>query len=304
MKYTLGVIYALAVLLSSCSQSHQAESSAEAEVASAAEPAPDMAPPPTSNTVNFTPPVQVPDDASGANTPNVNARLGKPAPSPTPRLLIYHADMRLKVVSLPKASARLDSLVRQSGGYTSASTETRENGEWHQETTIRVRPNRFGTLLATLAGLGTVEEKKLTTDDVTAEHADVAARLRTKRALEQRYLTLLNQAKKVSDMLEIEEKIGEVREEIESTESRLKTLNDEVSYSSITLTCYQPLPEATPDAPVVSLGSRLVGAMYSGWSSLISLVIGAVSSWPLLLLGAGVWWAVRRWQRRTGLKSI
>jgi hypothetical protein len=133
---------------------------------------------------------------------------------------------------------------------------------------------------------------------VTAEHADVAARLRTKRALEQRYMALLTQAKKVSDMLEIEEKMGEVREEIESTESRLKTLNDEVNYSTITLTCYQVVPISTPDAPVISLGSRIVGAVYDGWSLLTGLFIGAISIWPLLIVAGASIWAVRRWRRR------
>lgn len=247
-------------------------------------------------------PIAAADDvAQGNSTPAAISadRPGNSAPivAATPRLLIYHADLRLKVESLPQAAPRLDSLVRRSGGYLSASTETREDGEWRQEMTIRVQPGRFSGLLAAIGKLGTVENKKITTDDVTAEHADVAARLRTKRAVEQRYVALLSQAKKIQDILDIEEKIGQVREEIESTESRLKTLNDEVAYSTITLTCYQVLEQSTPDAPVVSFGSRLLESVYDGWSMLTSLVIGAVAIWPLLLLGAVGWWAVRRWRR-------
>ena len=64
--------------------------------------------------------------------PNVVA-----APS---RLLIYHAELRLKVLSLPRASASLDSLVRRNGGFLSAATETRENGEWRQQMTIPGAP--------------------------------------------------------------------------------------------------------------------------------------------------------------------
>ena len=216
-------------------------------------------------------------------------------PAATTRLLVYHADVRLKTAAMPRAMARLDSLVRRSGGYFSAATETHADGEWRQETTIRVPPTRFQGLLSGLSGLGTIEEKKLSTDDVTAEHADVAARLQTKRAVERQYTGLLSKAQKIKDILDIEEKLGEVREEIEATESRLKTLNSEVAYSTITLTLYQPLPQSVPDAPVVSLGSRTVEAFYGGWRLLTSLVIGAISLWPVLLLGAGGWWL---WQRR------
>lgn len=214
------------------------------------------------------------------------------------RLLIYHADLRLEVPNLPRASASLDSLVRRNEGFLSAATETRSDGEWRQVMTIRVRPARFHSLLAALGGLGTVEEKKLTTDDVTAQHADVAARLATKRAVEKRYVDLLSRARKISEILEIEGKIGEVREEIESTESRLKTLDDEVGYSTISLACYQVLPQPVPEAPVVSFASRVVESFYTGWTLLTGLIIGLVASWPLWLLAPVAWWLLRRWRKR------
>ena len=235
-------------------------------------------------------------------SPLVPAATPIPAvPSAPARLLVYEAEVRLKTMAMPRAMARLDSLVRRSGGYLSAAAETHVDGEWRQETTIRVPPARFQALLAGLAGLGTVEEKKLSTNDVTAEHADVAARLQAKRAVERQYTTLLTRAQKIKDILDIEEKLGEVREEIEATESRLKTLNDEVAYSTITLTLYQPLAQTVPDAPIVSLGSRAVEAFYDGWQLFISLLLGALNLWPLLL-GAGLagWWL---WRRRAARRA-
>ncbi|MBF9220762.1 DUF4349 domain-containing protein [Hymenobacter ruricola] len=289
MKYTLGVVLGLAALLCGCSQAKKESGDysamrAPADVALAA-------PPPAG-----APDLEQRDDATAEVT-------SAPVPVPTAvavpaRLLIYHADLRLKVASLPRASASLDSLVRRNGGYLSAATEARSDDEWRQAMTIRVAPARFHALMAALGGLGTVEEKKLTTDDVTAQHADVAARLSTKRAVEKRYVDLLSRAHKISEILEIEGKIGEVREEIESTESRLKALNDEVAYSTISLICYQPLPRPLHDAPVVSFASRLVDSFYSGWTLLTDLFIGVVSIWPLLIVGAVVWLAVRRWRRR------
>ncbi len=195
--------------------------------------------------------------------------------------------------------ARLDSLVRRYDGYLNASTETHLDNEWLYVTTIRVPPIHFQALLNGLAGLGRIERKELSTEDVTAEHADVNARLQTKRAMEQQYTTLLSKAQKIKDILDIEQKLGEVREEIEATESRLKTLNNEVAYSTITLTLYQPLPQSVPDAPVVSLGSRTVEAFYGGWQLLTSLFIGAINLWPVLLLGVGGWVL---WQRRNQRK--
>jgi len=252
--------------------------------------------------LNAPPPPAAPaEPVGGANrdTP-LPAQVGPPAAAT--RLLIYHAEVRLKATTMLRAAASLDSLVRRNGGYLSAATETRADGEWRQETTIRVPPLQFQVLLNSLTELGTIEEKKLSTDDVTAEHADVAARLQAKRAVERQYTVLLAKAQKIKDILDIEEKIGEVREEIEATESRLKSLNDEVAYSTITLTLYQPLPQSIPDAPVVSLGSRATEAFYDGWQLFVSLLLGILYLWPLVLVaGFSGWWL---WRRRAVIKPI
>ena len=214
------------------------------------------------------------------------------------RKLIYHATVRMKVADLTRANQRMDSLTRAVGAFVEGASEEREDGEWRHEMKIRVAPARFQTLLAGLGRLGTVESKQLTTADVTAQHADITARLVSKRALEQRYRALLAKANKVADMLEIEQKMGEIREDIEATESRLRTLNDEVSYSTITLTYYQELSQRRPDAPVLSFGSRLLQSFYNGWELLTDLVLGLMEAWPLLLLLAAAVAAVRAWRRR------
>ncbi|GAB3291601.1 DUF4349 domain-containing protein [Hymenobacter tenuis] len=231
---------------------------------------------------------------------------GAAQPSAVPaanRKLVYHADVRIRVEDLPRANARMDSLTQALGAFVEQASEVRENGRWNHQMEIRVAPSRFQTLLARLNGLGTLESKTLSTDDVTAEHADVSARLRTKRAVEQRYIALLSQAKKITDILEIEAKIGETREDIESTESRLKTLNDEVAYSTITLSYFQILTLPAPEAPVLSFRSRLAESFYNGWELMTGLVLALVTAWPLLLLGIMLLLVVRMLRRRRAAQA-
>lgn len=288
MKNTLRAALGLAALLVGCNQNQSKKAGARVAKNVLIE-APMMAAPSAQSEEPSTD--ELADITGGAKSQPL------PAAVPTARLLIYHADLRLKVQNLSRASNSLDSLVRRYGGYVSGATEVREETEWRQAMTIRVLPSHFQPLMAALRGVGTVEEKKLTTDDVTAEHADVAARLRTKRTVEQRYVSLLARARKISEVLEIESKISEVREEIESTESRLKTLNDAVAYSTIALTCYQPVAQPVHDAPVLSFAGRFADSFYTGWSFLTSFVLGMVAIWPFLLVGGFTWLAVRRWRR-------
>ncbi|AYA36635.1 DUF4349 domain-containing protein [Hymenobacter oligotrophus] len=291
MNYLTKVIFAgLALFVASCSSREPQSAQASADAATQTEElsAPPVPPPPSA------PPAPQPtlaDKASGS------AALAPQAPAGA-RLLVYKAHVDIRVDDLGKAAAQVDSVVRRSGSWASSATQTREEDNWRQEMTIRVRPQQFTALLNGLARLGTVENKAIEAEDVTGQHADVSARLRTKRALEQRYVGLLSQAKKISEVLEIEQKLGEVREDIEATDSRLKTLNDEVAYSTIFLKLYQPLALPTPEAPVLSFGSRMAEAFYGGWHLVTNLVIGAVYLWPaFVLLPAGLW-LFRWWRRR------
>jgi hypothetical protein len=288
MRNSAWIILFGLLALTSCGSNKQESAASQNEVEVAAEMA---APAPLSEA----PPAL--DDKTAISQDQPVASTSSAAPAAT-RKIIYHAEVRVKVTNLLLANARMDSLTRTYGAYVSDASETREDGEWRHQMKIRVIPSRFQALLGSLNGLGTVESKALGSDDVTAEHADISARLGTKRALEQRYVALLGQAKKVSEILEIEEKLAEVRGDIESTESRLKTLNDQVAYSTITLVYFQELPLNTPDAPVLSFGSRLAQAFYDGWELLTGLVLGLVTAWPLLLGGALVVCAVRAWRHR------
>ena len=135
MRYLPYLTLSLFLLGSSCGSKKQetvvaAESIALDDVAANAAPPAEAEAAPEGSTVHYTPPVVSPDATA-------------PVVASTPRLLIYHAELRLKVESLAQAAPRLDSLVRRSGGHLSASTETREDGEWRQETTIRVQPGRL-----------------------------------------------------------------------------------------------------------------------------------------------------------------
>ncbi|MEM6772262.1 MAG: DUF4349 domain-containing protein, partial [Bacteroidota bacterium] len=136
--------------------------------------------------------------------------------------------------------------------------------------------------------------------DVTAEWLDLESRLQTKRDVRDRYIAILrNQAKKVEDILNAEDKIRVITEEIEAKEGRLRYLRDQVSLSTLTLELYETR-EYRDVGPVTkrSFGSELIAALANGWELVRMLVLGLISIWPLLLLGTGIVWGVRRWRKR------
>ena len=74
---------------------------------------------------------------------------------------------------------------------------------------------------------------------MTEEFVDLKARLKAKKELEDRYLQLLEQAKNVKEMLEIERELSNIREEIEAKEGRLQYLQNKVTLSTIYINFYK-----------------------------------------------------------------
>ena len=102
--------------------------------------------------------------------------------------------------------------------------------------TMRVPSIRFDDALTALKKLdGEVIASNVSAKDVTDQLVDLQARLTAAQALEQRYLQILAQAKTVDEILRVESTLASTRTQIEQLKAQQKSLNDQVSYSTISL---------------------------------------------------------------------
>jgi hypothetical protein len=238
-----------------------------------------------------------------ANKPGVS----DPASSiPVPKAalkIIKTADIRFQVKDVEKSLAVIKKLVKNCDGYLASENLQNDSGRLENTIMIRVPAERFDQLIQSLNGQAIyVDSKMIEARDVTEEFVDTEARLNTKKAVEQRYLAILQRAKTVQEILEVENRLGAVREEIEAVEGKLKYLNDQIVYSTITLTIYQPVLQLA--RPSNNFWGRMGNALVGGWNGFLAVLVGFVYVWPfIIVLGIGVW-IFRRFvgkKKKTGL---
>lgn len=215
----------------------------------------------------------------------------QPAPS---RMLIKDGSLRFKTDDLKKTKSAISQVVQSHHAYSSSENMTDDDHSISFHQVIRVPADRFEELIQKIELLAdTLDEQTIESRDVTEEFIDVEARVKTKREVEKRYLELLKQAKKVDDMLAIEQKAGEIRTEIESMEGKLKYLRNQVAYSTITLDYYQVIE--TP----FGFGPRMASSFSIGWENLLSFLIGISSLWPVVIfISIGIWLIKRWWSKK------
>jgi hypothetical protein len=229
-----------------------------------------------------------------------------PQPPPPPgndgidieRKLIKQGNLVYKVDNLASAKNKLLQSVSKYKGYVSNETSNNDYDRINLTLEIKVPAIHFDSLVnEATAGVAHTDRRDIKVQDVTAEFVDIEARIKTKKELEQRYLTLLGKANSVKDVLEIERELGVLRSDIESIEGRMKVLKTSVAYATLEVTMYQ-----TVSAPSL-FGERWVNSFGEGWQNLLDFTVGITSLWPFLFLGAGAYLGIRRWRNRKKVKS-
>jgi hypothetical protein len=176
-----------------------------------------------------------------------NAQNSQASVTVTERKLIRNAQMTLESGNPGDSQRRISSIAESSGGFVvgSESKQTNANGQLKPEMTvtitIRVPAARFDAVIEEIRGAGShVAQDKVTTQDVTEEYIDLEARIRAKQALETQFMEIMKQAKSVSDALEVQSQLSDVRAEIERLEGRRRFLENQTSLSTITVTIMPP----------------------------------------------------------------
>ncbi len=157
------------------------------------------------------------------------------------RRIIRTAELSLETNQADEAQKKITSLAEAKGGFVVSADTSRYRSESGAETTtvhivLRVPAPAFESTLDALRAIGTrVAREKVTGQDVTEEYLDLEARLRAQRAVEEQYLMILKQARTIGDTLLVQQKLGEVRGEIERAEGRRRFLESQTSLSTITV---------------------------------------------------------------------
>lgn len=101
--------------------------------------------------------------------------------------------------------------------------------------TIRIPADRLGEFTAQIEGASNVVNYSESAEDVTLQYVDTESRITALEVEQERLLELLSKADNMSDLLEIEARLTDVRYELESYSSQLRTLENKVSYATVYL---------------------------------------------------------------------
>ena len=214
---------------------------------------------------------------------------------PENRKWIITVDMNAETDDLDTLLAALDERILSMNGY--VENQNIYNGSSYADRryrnanlTIRIPAQTVEQFAEEVSGISNVVRKSTKKEDITLRYVDTESRKIALETEEARLLELLAQAETMSDLLEIEGRLTEVRYQLESAASQLRTYDNQVDYATIYL-YIEEVQEYTPVAEKTvwqRITEGFADSVEDLGESLVDLFVWLIVSSPFLLVYGGI----------------
>lgn len=214
------------------------------------------------------------------------------------RKLIRTVDLNLETENYDALIEGLETEINSLGGYIEykdayhGNYNSRVKGyrNRHANITARIPANKLDEFTGRVAEIGNITYESESVEDVTLQYVDLSSHKKMLQTEQERLMTLLENAENIEDIIVIESRLSEVRYQIESMESKLRTFDNQVDYSTVHINVeevehYTPQPEKTTWERIKSGFSENVYRVTSG---IKNFAIEFVIAIPIMLVWAAV----------------
>ena len=232
--------------------------------------------------------VALADEALSSGTQTSQGNL------PANQKLIRTVTLEAETNAMDTLIADVEGRVNQLGGYIenrsiyNGKTTLRDN-RW-ADLTIRIPADKLDQFVSQVSGVSNVVSHNENTKDVTLNYVATESRIKALETEEARLLELLAVAKDLKDLLTLEEKLTDVRTELEQYKSQLKVYDNQVNYATVRLSLREVVEftEVEEPEPEPTFWERLwngfTGSLKNTWTLFKGFVILVVSAIPYLIV--------------------
>ena len=235
------------------------------------------------------------------------------------RKLIKNVRLEVETQEYEALMPALESQIQHLGGYID-DMET-YNGSRYSDSemvryanlTVRIPQSELNEFLGSVSELCNVVKRNDSVNDVTMTYVDTASRRDALRTEHTRLLELMEQAESLEEILIIEDRLTSVRYQLESLESQLRTMDNQVDYSTVRIRVSE-VKELTPvleeEEP---LGQRMHSELRDTWEEikegLADFLVSFVANLPyivmwVLILGVALLITLRVIKRKRKKKEV
>lgn len=157
----------------------------------------------------------------------------------TNRKIIERIHFSVQTKEFDTLMNKLEGEIKTLGGYIESSSVSgnsyEEKGNRYASLTVRVPSKKSADLTAFVSENSTVTNKEVSTEDVTLSYVDMQSRVKALTTEKETLERLLAGATSMADVIAIQDRLTDVIYEIESYESKLRTYDNLIEYTTVTI---------------------------------------------------------------------
>jgi len=187
------------------------------------------------------------------------------------RLLIRTVTMSAETKEFDRVKTDVEAQIKFLGGYIEYSSIAGTGNDRDLRTAyyqVRIPADQLDTLLEKVGNSCTIISSGESTSDVTLEYVDSKARVESLRVEYDQLLELLDNAQDLDTIIVLQNRLSDVRYEIECYESRIRVLENQVTYATLNLSLTEVLEETEVEEPhVVTYQERVSEQFADTWEN-------------------------------------
>ena len=172
------------------------------------------------------------------------------------RKLIKTVDLTAETYEFDKLVGTVEAKVSSLGGYIeSSSIHTQYDNLKYGDFVIRIPVRELDRFVSEVSEISNITDRDSSQKDVTLSYVDLESHKNALEAEEESLLRLLESATSIEDIITLQSRLTDVRYQIESMESQLRTMDNLIDFATINLY----IDEVETYTPVVepSMGERI-----------------------------------------------
>lgn len=212
----------------------------------------------------------------------------------TTQKLIKTVNMDMETRDFDTLLPAITDKVTELGGYVESSEVNgntyRSSNRRYAWLSLRIPADKLDGFVTIVSEMGNVTYKHELVEDITLQYVDVQSHKEALKTEQERLLTLLESAENMEDIITIETRLSEIRYELQSYESRLRTMDNQVTYSTVSvgISEVERITEVEEKTFWQEITYRLSDNLYDIGQGARDLAIWFVSSLPYLAIWAVV----------------
>lgn len=194
------------------------------------------------------------------------------------RKLIRTISIDMETTKFDETVVTLSNTIRSLGGYLESSgisgNSIDEEKLRYANLEIRIPQMKADEFLALTGQYGNITYKNETISDITLQYADTEDHIKTLEIEQGRLWILLEKADSIETIIAIEERLSNIRYELESYRTQLKLYDNKVEYSTIHLTIQEVKIYTSQSED--GIGTKILNGFEKNFNFLVSTVIGII----------------------------